>query len=81
MTTVVHNSMYKIAQDFKKRYEKSSEDLNWAKIKELWRDEESEWRLIQEWTVSDDKYGGGSNEFPNFKLWSMEQKQKLSGKG
>jgi WD40 repeat protein len=25
MTTVVHNSMYKIAQDFKKRYEKSSE--------------------------------------------------------
>lgn len=64
------------------------QDVNWMKIKDLWIAEEKEWRLIQDWTMSDDLYGCEKPQnqqaqedmkFPNFAMWKEEEMKRLSG--
>jgi hypothetical protein len=56
------------------------QDVSWVKIKDLWKAEEFEWGLIQQWTMSDELYGcGSSDKFANFAMWKEEEMKRLSG--
>ena len=60
------------------------QDVKWQQIKQLWQMEENVWSQIQEWTMSDEDYGGGSrseDKFMDFGMWKDEQDRKAAAGG
>jgi len=78
LPAVTHDAMQAVSDRNSNKLEFGAQaEDEWDYVKHLAKEQEKEWKKIQDWLMSDDDYGcGDSSHFNNYMMWSELQERK-----